>query len=234
MKLHILLKNLSKYIGKEFLAKKEILDALIDFNVYEQYTGMEGIMRIMLYDGYMLDIINHATDENIAQKITSTLVRQYSLNLYLSSYAVESVCYACGILEEEPVFNFTQKNVTKKKTLTDYEWSKMPDEQKEEYLNSLVEIKKSNCGLTIESIYITYDDSEKDYCVCNYVIQGKAPKAGVRFHGAIYDIDGKLRSHQSFDYFYSPNFKGKCTDSYNSWKYRVNKTKIARIVFYFE
>lgn len=233
MKLHLLLKYFVKYIGKDFLIKNQILDALIDFNAYEQYPGLEGVMRIMLHDNYMLDIISHTSDENIAQKITSTLVKQYALNLYLSSYVVESVCYACGMQVEEPTLNFTQERIIKKKVLTDYEWGKMSNGQKEEYLNSLVEIQKSNLGLKIDSIYIAYDEYDKKYCILNYEISGKAPRNGVEFHGAIYDINGKLRSHQSINYF-SPNFKGKCTDSYNYWEYRVNKTKIARIVFYFE
>ena len=53
MELHIAIKNILKYQGEDFLLDPKMINALIDFQAYDQHPALKIIFRALHQDGYV-------------------------------------------------------------------------------------------------------------------------------------------------------------------------------------
>ncbi|MCC8113251.1 MAG: hypothetical protein LIP03_04510 [Bacteroidales bacterium] len=102
MELHIAIKNLAKYQGEDFLYGQTFLNALSDFNAYEQHSALKGIMRIIVQDGYARKLSQCPSWDVAAQQLVANVVKTYAMNTSSVTYAMQSLAYALGKMESEP------------------------------------------------------------------------------------------------------------------------------------
>lgn len=58
MELHTAIKNILKYQGEDFLLDPKMINALVDFQAYEQHPALKNIFRALHQDGYVAKIKN--------------------------------------------------------------------------------------------------------------------------------------------------------------------------------
>lgn len=100
MELHIAIKNLVKYKNKDFINEPQFINALVDFNAFENYPSLRNITRILLSDGYGRKIMSMSSWDMQAQTLVSDIARDYSFDMALVEYVLKSIAYGIGNIND--------------------------------------------------------------------------------------------------------------------------------------
>lgn len=201
MDLHQALKHIIRSEGPDIVTDLRLVNILNDLNAYQDVQGSKYILRAIISDGFAQKLL-HIGRWN---KDAINLASQFA---YHTGFMPDSV----EIIFNSLAFGLDWINPLPKKAHTNSapepqsatstslvkhrkSWGKLNVEEREEWLNSLVEIKPSLCGLTYDSIYIADDSYNNDVAFyINYEVSGRLPKdRWVNLAYAIYDTSNRLR-----------------------------------------
>lgn len=201
MELHKALRAVIQTEGEAIITEVRLVNILDDFKAYSEMPTAKYILRAIIADGFaqkLLHIGNWNNDAiNLASRFASnTGFMPNSVEILFMSLAyglnwinqLPKVAPANAVSEIQP--KTSAPPVKRRKS-----WSKLNVEEREEWLNSLIEIKQSTCGLTYDSIYIADSSYDNDIAFyINYEVSGKLPKdTWVNLAYAIYDTSNRLR-----------------------------------------
>lgn len=201
MELHKALRAVIQTEGEAIITEVRLVNILDDFKAYSEMPSAKYILRAIIADGFaqkLLLIGNWNNDAiNLASRFASnTGFMPNSVEILFMSLAyglnwinqLPNVAPANAVPEIQP--KTSAPPVKRRKS-----WSKLNVEEREEWLNSLIEIKQSICGLTYDSIYIADSSYDNDIAFyINYEVSGKLPKdTWVNLAYAIYDTSNRLR-----------------------------------------
>lgn len=202
MDLHTAILNILKYQGADFLLDAKMINALVDFQAYEQHPALKNIFRTLHQDGYVAKVAKAQSWDSSCDQLVYEVERDYAMPHDLVEYTLKSVAFGLG-KQSSITVPFGKGNAAPSKPKvnsqsTGKSWKKMTSEEREAHLNSLVEIRPSSCGLTFTSVYIADETDEYTKNLCfgiNYEVSGKLPQDNwVNLSYAIYDKQNRLRS----------------------------------------
>lgn len=205
MELYTAIKNILKYQGDAFLHDAKMLNALDDFQAYDSHPALKNIFRTLHNDGYIDKLTNNKSWDSKCTQLIYEIVRNYAFPHDIVEYVLKSVAYGLGIIrvvdvsivktnsQHKPAKNpDLNRNVAKSK-----QWKQLSVDEKECFLNSLVVIKPSDCGLIYDSVYIadsSYNSSNNVNFKINFELSGKLLKQqSINLACAIYDTSNRLR-----------------------------------------
>lgn len=201
MDLHQALKHIIRSEGPDIVTDLRLVNILNDLNAYQDVQGSKYILRAIIADGFAQKLL-HIGRWN---KDAINLASQFAYHTGFMPESVEilfkSLAFGLGWVNQLPkITNANSAPITQPATSTSLvkhkkSWSKLNVEEREEWLNSLVEIRKSSCGLTYDSIYIADDSYNNDVAFyINYEVSGRLTKdRWVNLAYAIYDTSNRLR-----------------------------------------
>lgn len=201
MELHQALRHIIQTEGQDILKEIRLVNILDDFKAYAEMPTAKYILRAIIADGFAHKLLSIGKWNNDAINLAS----RFASNTGFMPESVEilfiSLAFGLGWVNQLPkIANANSAPKTQPATSTSLvkhkkSWSKLNVEEREEWLNSLVEIKKSSCGLTYDSIYIADDSYNNDVAFyINYEVSGRLPKdRWVNLAYAIYDTSNRLR-----------------------------------------
>lgn len=213
MELHIAIKNLVKYKDQDFINEPQFINALVDFNAFENYPALKNITRILLNDGYGHKVMALTGWTTQAQTMVADVVRSYSFDSSLVEYVLKSIAYGTGIINsvEAPTQNggstqnSSQNTPTAKPSavnlnLSQSQLEKLDDEDRynyksaaEQYLNSII-VRKGDWEkeLGAEFNVSSQFDTDGGYLCFNIEIDGKIKKEYLEFNCVVYGKNGNI------------------------------------------
>lgn len=202
MELHLAIKNILKYQGEDFLLDPKMINALIDFQAYDQHPALKNIFRALHQDGYVKKVKDAGKWDASCDQLVYEIERDYAFPQDLVELMLKSVAvgleYNC-LLPNLPSSNQSQSRTNSPASSTPLkQWSNMTVKEKEKFLNSFVEIRPSNCGLEYVSVYLAdrssiYSKNEIHFDI-NYELKGKLTKSlSINFMYAIFDKANRIR-----------------------------------------
>ncbi|MCF0218195.1 MAG: hypothetical protein HUK14_00285 [Muribaculaceae bacterium] len=236
MELHNALANLLKYQGREFLVEQRILNALDDFQGFEQHPALRNIFRILCNDGYLKKLADAKSWDASTMKFIPEIVRNYALPENLVRYSLESAAFALGYTQAPKLQQSTppQGGGQQPPTNTPVPWSQMKKHQRELELEKKISVRTdtfSYFGLTIDAISVVIDGENLHV---NYEVSGVIRHINFsdqvfKINVSIYDVRGRMRSSTVTTYICS--FHGFHTES-ESVNPNCRLDEIGKIVLY--
>lgn len=218
MKLYDAITEAVVEFGKDILVTPKVINILVDYNAFEESRALKLVLKTMIAEGYIGQLLNLKDwSGDKYNQLVSQIISATSFNELNVRYIVDCIGCGLGYISQAPgyaqAFPNNNSELTPSKpnianpstpaaqnqTSNQEPWKRLSVEEREAFLNSLVEIKQSQCGLTYNSIYIA-DDSNDSNKVCfyiNYEVSGQLPKdACVNLSYAIYDSLNRLRKKE--------------------------------------
>lgn len=214
MDLHQALKHIIRSEGPDIVTDLRLVNILNDLNAYQDVQGSKYILRAIIADGFAQKLLHIGRWNKDAINLASQFAYHTgfmpdSVEIIFNSLAfgldwvnqLPKKAYANSALEPQSA---TSTSLVKHRK----SWSKLNVEEREEWLNSLVEIKPSLCGLTYDSIYIADDSYNNDVAFyINYEVSGRLPKD--RWVNLCYIRHIKSFKKKVHSYIYAWRFKRK-------------------------
>lgn len=202
MELHLAIKNILKYQGEDFLLDPKMINALIDFQAYDQHPALKNIFRTLHQDGYIKKVKDAGKWDASCDQIVYEIERDYAFPKDFIEYILKSIAvgldYNC-ILPKLSSSHQSYPNINQQApTHPIKQWSNMTSKEKEKFLNSFVEIRPSNCGLEYVSVYLAdrsgiYSKNDVHFDI-NYELKGKLTKSiSINFMYAVFDKANRIR-----------------------------------------
>lgn len=204
MELYIAIKNILKYQGEEFLFDPKMINALIDFQAYEQHPALKNVFRILHQDGYVGKVKDAGEWNDSLEQILYEIERDYAIPRDIVEFTLKSVSLGLGYSCILPQLSLNNQKNTSAPSQTSIpsgkSWVKMTDLEKSDFLEGKLEIREetfSEYSLKLENISFTGFSHEggKYYFYVNYeLIRSNTRKE--LFNEmciAVYDLNGKLR-----------------------------------------
>lgn len=201
MDFHLALKHIIRSESQDILTDIRLINILNDLNAYQDIQGSKYILRAIIVDGFAQKLLHIGRWNNDAINLASQFASITGFMPDLVEFLFKSLAYGLDWINHPPKITSiisateTQSTPTTSSVKRKKSWSKLNVEEREKWLNSLVEIKQSLCGLTYDSIYIADDSYDNDVAFyINYEVSGKLPKdRWVNLAYAIYDTSNRLR-----------------------------------------
>lgn len=201
MELHKALRHIIQTEGQDILKEIRLVNILDDFKAYTDMPTAKYILRAIIADGFAHKLLYIGKWNNDAINLASRFASNTGFMPESVEILFKSLAFGLGWVNQLPkITNANSAPKTQPATSTSLvkhkkSWSKLNVEEREEWLNSLVEIRKSSCGLTYDSIYIADDSYNNDVAFyINYEVSGRLPKdRWVNLAYAIYDTSNRLR-----------------------------------------
>jgi hypothetical protein len=96
MELHTAIRGILKMQGQDFATNPGFINALEDFNAFEQNEAYKNVLRIISQDGYIPKLISIGAWNIKAQQLVTELVSRYSFDSSICGYILESLAYGLG------------------------------------------------------------------------------------------------------------------------------------------
>ena len=258
MELHSAIRGIIKMQGQDFALNPCFINALDDFNAFEQNQALKNVLRIAISDGYINKLIAIGEWNLKSQQLSNELVRLYAVDQSVSLYIFESMAYGLGYISKEPQFVSVQgpsiapippspKDENIRKTPTDF--VKMSNEEftqyildVQDYLDGIVEVKgdwKKELGpqFTISSVYSAYRHGD-NHIKFRIEVDGQvlfSDYSWIDFIGVLYDSRGRIVGSSK-----ASLYKNKCqqfqvleTMFFDNNTYKT-VADIKKVVFYWE
>lgn len=202
MELHLAIKTILKYQGEDFLLDPKIINALYDFQAYEQSPALKNVFRMLHQDGYVGKVKDAGEWNSSLDQMVYEIERDYAFPRDLVEYTLKSLAIGIGynsVLPNLPSSNHSQSQTNPPTpTAPLKQWSNMTVKEKEKFLNSFVEIRPSSCGLEYVSVYLSdrssvYSKNELHFDI-NYELKGRLSKSlSINFMYAVFDKANRIR-----------------------------------------
>lgn len=201
MELHKALQAVIQTEGESVITELRLVNILDDFKAYSEMPTAKYILRAIIADGFAHKLLQIGEWNNDAITLTYRFASNTGFMPDSVEFLFKSLAYGLNWVNHLPnLTNANSNQETQPKTSVSSvkrrkSWSKLDVEEREEWLNSLVEIKQSTCGLTYDSIYIADDSYDNDVAFyINYEVSGRLPKdKWINLAYAIYDTSNRLR-----------------------------------------
>lgn len=201
MELHNALRAVIQSEGDAIITDIRLVNILDDFKAYSEMPAAKYILRAIIADGVAQKLLHIGNWNNDAIKLASHFASSTGFIPETVETLFQSLAYGLNWVNQAPKSTSQRSTLeAQQKTPTSSvkhrkSWSKLNVEEHEEWLNSLVEVKQSTCGLSYDSVYLTDESYENTVCFdINYKISGKLPKnTWVNLRCAIYDTSNRLR-----------------------------------------
>lgn len=242
MELHKALQHIIQTEGQDIIKEIRLVNILDDFNAYQDIPASKYILRAIIAEGYTNKLLVFGKWDNNAEMLSQKFSAITGFIPESVSIIFQSISFGLGWIKQIIPLNdkdsLRYNSSNRKKVSPTRPWGKLSVEDRELFLNSLVEIQQSKCGLKYDSIYIA-DDSNSSNTVCfyiNYEVSGPLPKnACVNLSYAIYDKSNRLRKKDLLTSSLWPQ-KNKTYNIINSSYVNLNfkYTDIGRILIFIE
>lgn len=258
MELHTAIRGILKMQGQDFATNPGFINALEDFNAFEQNPAFKNVFRIIVSDGYMGKLLGIGAWNLKAQGISEEIVRLYAVDKFICSYIIESLAYGLGFTSETPQFKASQgapatpppaPPKASKLDKTQKELAKMDEDDliqyahdAQDYLDNIIEIK-GDWKRELGPSYLISSDFDVD-CDGENQIQFRIEINGhlsirdyswIEYIAVLYDHRGKIIGRIDASQFKnsSKSFQVLETHSVDNRSYKT-VSNIERIVFYWE
>lgn len=258
MELHNAIRGILKMQGSDFVLDPRFLNALDDFNAFEQNNAFKNVLRIILADGYAGKMIKIGAWNSKVQSFIDDLVYRYSFDRAVTAYIIESLAFGLGYSSDEPFFIASQPSSNVHNTFQhnrDYldkkqsEYRSMTDDERNqfiadvrEYLDSIVEVKGNwekdlGAKFKINSEFHIYG-SGNNPIYYNIEVDGNITLqeySWINFIGAFYDDKGRILGNVKASHFKKvpKSFEVLHTGSIDCNEY-LSVANISKVVFYWD
>lgn len=218
MELHNALRNIVQTDGKEILKDVRLVNILDDFNAYQDIPASKYILRAIIADGYTGKLLMIGKWDIRAE----TLVQKFSTITgfipELVSLIFQSIAFGLGWINSINVEN-TENNQNQQKPSQVGEskhsrkqiptgWrNDMTEDEKEEYLFSILEYDDSNeQQFHVKLENLSFELGEDDAWIeihCEFNRIGRIPinsYTNLYLYYALYDLKGRMRDSGMFNY----------------------------------
>lgn len=148
MELHQALKHIIKAEGQDIVTDLRLVNILNDLNAYQDIQGSKYILRAIIADGFAQKLLHIGSWNNDAINLASRFASNTGFMPESVEVLFKSLAFGLGWVNQLPkTTNANSAPKTQPATSTSLvknkkTWSKLNVEEREEWLNSLVEIKK--------------------------------------------------------------------------------------------
>ena len=202
MELHKALRDIIDTEGEDIVADMRLMGMLADLQAAADNPAARYILRAIIADGYAARLLRIGEWNDEAKSLASYFASITGFVPAATERVFQSLAYGLKWLKRMPKAAPSAPSAPSAPTPPPVTpnrrkpWSKLTVDEREAWLNSLVEIRQPSCGLTIDSVYIadsSYDDTVTFYI--NFEISGKISKKfeWVNAAYAIYDSKNRLR-----------------------------------------
>lgn len=244
--------------GQDFATNPGFINALEDFNAFEQNTAFKNVFRILIIDGYVGKLLGIGTWDLKAQSIANEIVTLYGVDRSICTYLMESLAYGLGLINNPPVFCPSKNNSSNPKpskpkptslNKSHKDFSTMNEDDislyirdAQDYLDSIIEIKgnwEEELGAKFK-IYSYYVVSTNGWHCIKYRIEVngkiKIPKSSyVEFVVVLYDEFDRIigQNHGTYWIKQANQFEVVETMSIDHTNYR-SVSNIAKSILYWK
>lgn len=246
MELHTAIKFIVDKQGTGYLHNNSLCEALSCKNAFQKNIALQGILKVIIRDGYLDKILKCRVWGETSQTILSEFLKIYPMDESFVEYVIRSIAYGIGILQKEPnLFDIKQRQeplllVAPKKEEYSHspkEWQDTSINEREKFLNSLVEIQESKCGININNVYVSDTSYDNDlHLKVNFEIAGQLKIRGgglVNPCIAFYDTKGRIRECTVLTSSIRMPHKATIRQSRN-FVLKMAYKELAKILFYLE
>lgn len=206
MELHKAIKNIILTDGQDILKEMRLVNILDDFNAYQDIPASKYILRAIIADGYTNKLLAIGKWDNAAEALSQKFSAVAGFIPESVSLIFQSIAYGLGwvnSISQSPGGN-KQNNQTQSKTGTPLPSrpiiqsgyrKTMTDDEKEEYLFSLLEYdnsKESYFHVKLENLSFEVDSDEEIEIQCEFRRTGKI-SGNVALYCALYDLRGRMK-----------------------------------------
>lgn len=176
MELHLAIKNILKYQGEDFLLDPKMINALIDFQAYDQHPALKNIFRTLHQDGYIKKVKDAGKWDASCDQIVYEIERDYAFPHDLVDLLLKSVAVGLGFPCKLPIIskvNSKPKN-SQKATPVKRTWSKMSQSEKENFVKNLiiVDVSFRVFGVKPEDLTVVISEGADSWFNLNYDVKG--------------------------------------------------------------
>lgn len=204
MELHQALRNIVNLCGVDILKEQRILNILADFNAYDSMPSIKFILKTVIEEGYMNQLIGKGKWDISCDKLIDTFVSSTGLERTIVQYLFSCVGYALGWFKDEPSLsngtsNSTSTNIASrsvKSSVSPTHGKRMSKDDMFDYLLSIVEIDPSInavTGLTINQVSFEIDSSKEFSFICE--ISGNMKISSCYLNIIFYDKNNRIRKN---------------------------------------
>ncbi len=147
MELHLAIKNILKYQGEEFLLDPKMVNALTDFQAYEQYPALKNVFRVLHQDGYVGKVKDAGKWDTSLDQMVYEIERDYAFPRDLVEYSLKSVLLGLGHNCSLPTCSFANASHNRNaniKQKPQKSWKNMTPKERNSYLTSLIEVNEES------------------------------------------------------------------------------------------
>lgn len=247
MELHTAIKNIVGKQGTDYFHDSSFCEALTCMNAFQQNLALQGILKVIIRDGYLDKLLKCRTWGKTSQNILSEFLKIYPMDEAFVEYVMMSIAYGIGILQEEPNLAEIKERQNpmlllvpkqEEESSQKKEWQYLSVSEREEFLNGLIEIQKSNCGMNFTNVYLADESYDNDLSIkINFEINGQLKiKKGEWMNPcvAFYDKKGQIREcTELMSSVFMPH-KRTIRQNYNGIVLKMPYEELAKILFYIE
>lgn len=231
MELYKALKHIIQTDGKDVLLEPRLVNILDDFKAYEDAPSVKYILRAIIADGYMQKLLQagawNTTTKQLSQKFaTTTGFMPETVELIF-----QSIAYGLNWIQ---IITPTKSQHIQKVNVHKSSWrSRMTDDEKNQYLLSLVEIEHETeltYGVKISNISFNVDH-DKTYTIFCEMENIEQKTDCVYLHAAVYDLVGRIKGSITIDWRYTNDIKSKPV---STWINEVSADRTSKIRLWLE
>lgn len=243
MELYKAIQNILKYQGEKFILDANMVNALSDFNAFEEHPALKNIYRVLYNDGYIKNVYQQNAWNVDCRKLVAEIERNYCFPQELIEYTLLSISYGLGRASDIPIIKNLSSSTTmpyanSSKSVSPELWAKMSKKEKELALTSLIEIKDDtflNYKLKLESCSVRIEEGDKISVI--YSMSGTLKKfseyQNFRVKASVMNKNNILCTTEGITYFGNGNrFSGFISDE-ETFDPRCALDNIGKIIVFF-
>lgn len=238
MELYQAIRNILKYQGEQFLLDNNMVNALSDFNAFEEHPALKNIYRVLHNDGYIKNVYQQNGWNAHCKKMVVEIERNYCFPQELTEYTLLSVCFGLGrTLDIPTIQNISSSTISPNvhSSKSSLQWTQMSKEEKEAFLTKLIEIKEDtfqNFKLKLESCSVRIEKGDKIAII--YIMSGSLKKFDHCYSvkASIMNKSNVLCTTEKITFFDDSRFSGFFSDE-ETFDPKCALENIGKIIIFF-
>lgn len=246
MELHKALQHIIQTEGQDILKETRLVNILDDFNAYQDIPASKYILRAIIAEGYTTKLLALGKWDNNAEVLSQKFSAMTGFIPESVSIIFQSIAWGLGwvnsVNQSQSRNGQNQQNQSQSRSPQPVRptiqsgWRKdMTEDEKEEYLFSLIEYdnsKESQLHVKLENLSFEVNEDEEIEITCEFQRISKIPGTGFAWlHCALYDLRGRMKYSNSIGCI--ENKDPKLKPIWDKW-YKPLASQISKIRLYWD
>lgn len=246
MELHKALQHIIQTEGQDIIKEIRLVNILDDFNAYQDIPASKYILRAIISEGYTNKLLPLGKWDNNTEMLSQKFSAMTGFIPESVSIIFQSIAFGLGWVSSinkgqsgtgQNQQKKSQSNASQKPRPTIQSgWrSDMTDDEKEEYLFSILEYdnsRESQLHVKLENLSFEVNEDEEIEITCEFQRISKIPGTGFAWlHCALYDLRGRMKYTDSIGCI--ENKYPKLKPIWNKW-YKPLASQVSKIRLYWD